>query len=197
LHQLEVSRMQGRHAVARLPDLSNVKALVGEPWVSVEAQSGKLRHQSAQNPRAWSTSSLLIHGAIDVLAFVETYDDHGIERFNLRFARASDEWCSQHLKSARPSFEPILSWPPSAAIPAPFPITGPTDVEIGLGSPIRSTDTMQEGEVVPVLWCCFRAGESGLMLYADSEIPLNVGVVEAGAGLNIRNSLKAVSVAKF
>ncbi len=189
--------MQMRRSIARLPDLSNVKALAGEPWVSVEAQSGKLRHQSAQNPRAWSTASLLIHGAIDVLAFVEAYSDQGIERFNLRFAHASDEWCSRHLQSARPPFEPIVDWPLDAAIPALFSITGPTDVEIGLGLPTRVTGTMQESEVVPVLWCCFRAGESGLMLYADSEIPLNVGIVEAGAGQDIRNSLKAVSVARF
>ncbi len=193
----EPSRTSGAPVVAQLPDLSMVRALVRAPWGAVEAQAGKFRHQSARNSRAWSTSALLIHGAIDVLVYVEAYDEKGAERFSLRFARSNEQWCSQHLQSARPPFKRILRWPPEIVVPPQFSIQGPTDAEVGLGAAIQATCDETENQVVPVLWCCFRAGESGLLLYADSEIPLNVGVAEASDGLSMRKSLGAVSVTKL
>lgn len=190
---LTPSQTTGTLGVTQLPDLTAAKALVRVPWKRVEVQGGRLRHRSASFPGAWSTSSVVIAGAVDLLLYVESYETGGCEYFSLRFGDVRDAWCSSHIKSARPAFSPVVSWPSDVQVPQELWSAGPIDGSLGLGSPISVVRAKEEGRIVPVLWCVFQFDGSELTVYADREISLNVGLASGGVGAHIRRSLRAAA----
>lgn len=190
------SEMVRASAITRFPDLGNIRALLRTPWTSVEVQSGQVRLASAVYPDAWSVSSLLVHAATDVLIYAQGADESGGEEFRLRFGNAAEEWCSTQLRLSRPSFARISQWPETIALPPQFSITGPAEAEIGLGVPITAGSADQE-QLVPILWCCFSSDDKRLIVYADSEFPLDVGLVQTDAFDQIRSALKAASIIKL
>jgi hypothetical protein len=132
-----------------------------------------------------------VHGRSDVLIYADSSDEAGVERLSLHFGNAADLWCSRHLKTARPGLTPIETWPTDIALARQFSRDGPSHAEIGVGTPIHSIDTT----VVPIVWCCFYGIGRRLLLYADAEIPLNVGIMQADDEIiALQNSARAMSV---
>lgn len=189
----EAVRPAASPAVTRLPDTEVARKLVGAPWRQVEVPGGRLIHRSKAISGAWSASSLLVRGDTDLCVYAESYEAGDEERFCLRFARSTDEWCRSHLQSARPAFSPIMQWPPSVEFPADFMVTGPTAAELGLGSTLHMSEGARPRSLVPVVWYFLRAGSAGLLLFADSEIPLNVGICGVRAASLVKTTLPIAS----
>lgn len=158
-----------------MPRLSCVRALLNTPWTSIEVQTGKLRHRSLRFPGAWSAAALLVHTSTDIFVYCDSIDWRDGERFVLQFAERRSESAASQLASARPPHRPIVDWPNDLLLPEEFLAEGPSSVKMGLGTTIPDQD--RGGKVVPILWCRFYSTSSSLMLYADGEIPLNVGIV--------------------
>lgn len=181
-------------SVTRLPDSEVARLLVGAPWRGVEVPGGRLIHSSKSNPGAWSAASLLVRGDTDVLVYAESYDVRGEEHFCLRFACSTDDWCRSHLQFVRPAYSQILKWPPTLECPADFMRTGPTTAEMGLGDVLQITQSENQSSPVPVLWYFLHAGKTGLLLFADNEIPLNIGICDTQAASIVKKSFQTRSV---
>ena len=177
-----------------LPDIEIAKLLVGIPWKKVEVPGGRLMHPSKSIPGAWSVSSLLVRGDTDVLVFTETYVVGSEERYGLRFTLSNDDWSRSHVESARPRFSEVLQWPSDVEFPTDFIRTGPTTAEFGLGRALQISQGDNSGSVVPVFWYFLRTGTLGLLLFADGEIPLNVGICGARSASVVRQSIPTVSI---
>lgn len=180
--------------VTHLPDTEVARQLVGAPWSKVEVPGGRLVNRSTWIPGAWSASSVLVRGRTDLLVYAESYEARDQELLCLRFARCTDDWCRTHLQSARPAFSPILQWPSDIELPADFLSIGPTAAELGLGCTIPVSQGDDAASFIPVTWCFLRAGRAGLLLFADGEVPLNVGICDARAASIVRSSFPAVSL---
>jgi hypothetical protein len=48
-----------------------------------------------------------------------------------------------------------------------------------------------------LLWLVLRAGKEGVVVYADSEIPLNVGIASIAAFSSIDASMRAISTVRI
>jgi hypothetical protein len=179
-------------AVIAMPDFSRARDLVGNAWTSVDTQGGQLIHRSARFPGAWSASALLLHSSTTLFVYCETVDWQGGERFTLRFVDAANEFSVSQLETARPPHAAIRAWPVDLCPPVEFFSKGPNSAKVGFGAAIHATGKSHEGKIVPILWCCFYSHRGGLMLYADSEIPLNVGIVTSPSSISaIIGELKA------
>lgn len=166
--------MQERSALAKLPEMQAARALLGTPWSAVEVPSGRITHKSKVRESAWSVPSVLVrHGTSDaVLVFAEAFEDRGTEIFGLRFKSATDNWVEKHVAAARPPFSPVAKFPPGLEVLGTFAEHGPSCGEMGLGAPLF----LASETVVPVMWCWFCSGETTLLLFADDQIPMNVGM---------------------
>ena len=167
--------------IARLPDVQAARTLLSTPWSTLEVPSGRIIHKSNAGEGAWSAPSLLVrYGKSEaVLIYAEAYEDCGTERFGLRIKAETDEWVRAHISSARPPFSPVTRPPTGLEVLAKFADHGPSSGELGLGAPlITGSET-----VVPLLCCWFCIGDSGLLLFADDQIPMNVGMSPAVANL--------------
>lgn len=191
---LPTSSQEGKVAgVTKLPDLTTARTLIRAPWRRIEVQGGKLRYRSTSFLGAWSTSSFLISSGIDVLLHVELYQTAGREYPSLRFGDAGGAWCLSHIKSARPAFAPVASWPSEVLIPPTLWSEGPSDGSMGLGSPIQFVRDNAQEWVVPIHWCLLRVNGSELTFYADDDIPLNVGIASGELGTQIRRALRTTT----
>lgn len=183
-------------ATTQFPDIREIRSLLRTPWLAIEAQSGRIRHRSVATPGAWSASALLVRSAVDVLICAEGLEKSGCEGFHLRFRRADDDWCRSYLESSHPRFAPISHWPEGISLPSEFSQSGPTESEIGFGAPGGPEAGGQL--LVPLLWCRFGTATTQIVLYADWEIPLNVGISQAPrTSAYVTNTLKAVSITKL
>lgn len=188
------SRKFAGTAVTRLPYRDVARQLVGAPWGKVEVPGGRLAHSSKLTPGAWSVSSLLVRGDTDILIYADSFDVDGEEIFCLKFSRSTDDWCRSHLQSAHPAFAPVLEWPQDIEVPSEFMEVGPDSAEMGICRPLHDVKHENTESVVPVVWYFLHASKTGLLLFADSEVPLNVGIADLRTADSIRSSLKAVSV---
>lgn len=184
-----VNLAEEQSVVARLPDQQAARALLRTPWSAVEVPSGRIVHRCKARNRAWSVPSLLIRtgASAGMLIFAEAYDDHGSERFGLRFRAASDNWSGKHIATARPPFAPVVDWPPGLEFMGSFAKAGPLSGELGLGVSLLG----ESEKVVPVLWARFGSEDFQVLLYADDEIPMNVGIAASmsASGENARVNL--------
>ncbi|TAK52434.1 MAG: hypothetical protein EPO25_13525 [Gammaproteobacteria bacterium] len=114
-----------------------------------------------------------------MLVFAEAHEHHGVERFGLRFGTASDNWPGKHIGTARPPFASVVNWPPGLEVLEHFANHGPVSGELGLGLPLVAANE----EVIPVLWARFRVKDLEVLLFADDEIPMNVGISPATSAL--------------
>ncbi len=178
--------------VAKLPDVPRVRNLVLHPWTCVEVQSGALRNKSARFAGAWSASAILVRSTRDVFVYCDSVENDGDEDFTLRFADAENAVAEIHQRSARPPFSPLQLWPSDVILPADFFVRGPRSAEIGFGSSVTLADASSAVSILPVRWCCFYGQSVSLMVYADNEIPLNVGIVADQRSISaIKHGLKA------
>jgi hypothetical protein len=181
-------------ALTHFPKHSRGKALIGCRWSRMEVQGGNLTHKSRGFPGAWSTSSLRIQACDDVLIVSESYECNGEEIFGLRLLSSADPWSVKYIESVRPAFGAILTWPAGLHMPPRFSETGPNSGEAGLGQAVRTSSIEAS---VPLLWLFLRAGDDGLLVFADTEIPLNVGVAGPAAVNTVTRALQARSIIKL
>lgn len=181
-------------ALTRFPNHSRGKALLRCRWGRIQVQGGKLTHKSRRVPGAWSTSSLRVQARDDVLIHAESYECDGVESFGLRLRSSAEPWSLRHIESARPAFGTIVTWPIGLHLPPQFSETGPDSGEAGLGRAVRTSPLEAS---VPLLWLILRAGNDGLLVFADCEIPLNVGVASLAAMDAVTRALPATSTIKL
>lgn len=181
-------------AAPLLPRMEEARALVGCRWTRIEIQGGRLTYESRLFPGAWSTASIRVHACDDVLVHSESYEYGGVEYFGLRVRPIVEAWSATHLKLTRPSFRPILSWPVGIDLPQRFFETGPDSAEAGFGdAPVGNSAEAS----LPLLWLVLRAGNSGFFVFADREIPLNVGIGNLDAMEPIVRAMRAASVVRL
>jgi hypothetical protein len=162
--------------IAQFPDVRVARSLLRTPWNAVDTQSGVIGHESRLYSGAYSASAFRIRTDADVLVYGSSWDEPGFERFGLRFGLAADPRCSIHLQKSRPSFHRVMRWPSGLSVPESFFFSGPMSATLGFGPTTgRATESPTE-HAVPILWCCFERDDGKVLLYADPEIPLNVGI---------------------
>ena len=94
----------------------------------------------------------------------KAFEHSGEELMGLQSKDATDNWAKHHLSTARPQFSPLINTAPG--------LEGPSSGELGLGN----TVTAGSRTVFPLFWCRFRTGDVTLFLFADNQIPMNVGI---------------------
>jgi hypothetical protein len=156
------------------PDSAVAGQLLGTPWTEVMVQSGRITRKTHSVANGWSVGSLVIRCGSGATIWVcaEGYECGGVEHFGLRFLRVTDEWLSGFFARAWPRYAPVSQLPPGLEVLVTFEAEGPLSGELGLGADL----IVDHRTVAPVVWCSFRYGASRLLLFADEEIPLNVGL---------------------
>jgi hypothetical protein len=176
---------------------ARVKSLIGCPWVSVDAQAGKIQHRSSRFPGAWSATGFLVRSPTDMLICCESEQRDDEEQFTLRFIDESSAVLSL-LKGARPPYSPIGSWPNDLHVPMGSSLEGPDFIEIGFGRASETLVDRSSGAESSVLWCLLGFDSTGVLIYVDPEIPLNVGIASQQSTIaSIKAGLNADAIAKL
>lgn len=180
-----------------LAETRTARLLLGTKWRSIETSSGQLKHELRRFPGAWSAPSLLIHTDREenVLIYAEVYECQGQEKFGLRFVDAADGWARQHIKTARPPFAPILTWPANLELPAELVDTGPSSGKLGLGTPVKQVKSGMNGKTNPLCWVHFHVEDRAFLIFIDDEIPMNVGIAGGTACEALLSSIQISTVA--
>lgn len=193
---IDAINRSGKSAVlTSFPDNASIRSLLRGTWTAAETQGGRVVRPSKRYPGAWSVTGLLIRSASNVLIVGQEYEDDELARYGLRFLSAAEEWCRSHLQTARPPYAPINLWPAEVLMPARFSESAPASATLGYGRlmPTKGFSGQMAGQ--PLLWCRLTSDSGSLLIYADEEVPLNVGlVVGDGPTKQVLDSLKADSV---
>lgn len=175
-----------------MPDVARARKLLSNAWASVDVQAGQFTHRSARFPGAWSTAALYVHASTGILVYCDSVSSGDGEWFTLRFVDAGSDTAVAHLEAARPPYATMIEWPDDLRPSIDFFSRGPDRAEVGFGSAHSAVSAADAAQFVPILWCCFSSSHDSLLLYADGEIPLNIGMVTGPKSINaIKRELKA------
>jgi hypothetical protein len=156
------------------PSTGLIRSALNSPWKGLEVQGGRLRHWSSHLPGAASVSALFLRTKSEIFIAASSVDEGDTERFFLTILDSEVPQARSFRKSARPGIAK-LDGHSVGIIPDSFTRSGPSRALVGLAKLSGSHGNQAILPASPI-WIAFSCADDILFMYADDEIPLNVGL---------------------